>query len=1511
MNINQKHTENNIEQPRKEFQSSFKAWIRAVAFIVIAVFLPEQAAQAMGYDPTTIWNHSYFVHQGKNGFLTYLVADNVKRSLDSLAYKPLNQVQLDKDLVVETMSIQESAGFVSSQDVPTDSLPLVGRAREGVNSPVITSNQDSSVSLRDTPPVSLRGAQRRSNLYGKIANTLQTASAGILRFTVKGLKKISLPGAHSQGLLNFLSRGLTFEHIGQPQGLPLPPSRQGAAASQKPALYITGAETKQINLWLKDPKTQVDNNCGINALNALFVQSGLPTGKAGIKVTREELATRAIMVDFLSGNLREFKGELALSLFALHKTAISFGLKTALVKIPASTIDHRPSTIDFPLPLITYLLSEHFVLVTRITEDQVYYQEDKEELSLSKELFLKGFTGNCLILPSHSWGGSGRGEILPLSDQEALQIMGKENNDSRLRSLKTAIGMAVGVATKNPALGSTIANTNWTSTVSSIQSTVSNARSIYNSAVNVQNTIQQATGLSIGSFTSPLSNINIQSIKSTAGIATAVLTRNPQAGMAVTNSNWTKTISNGLSGIKNTLSEKATWAIDQTIFSSKLRDEKYWSANRIADAKAFHYQFYDAQKQTAMFGGNVYTKEQWDNEWTKKEAHFSSSTLNRYQEHGQAFSSLAIANPGNVVTGTISAVLGYAGTAIYVPSSVSVLAPKVYNFAKWTLQFERGGGSLAKNIWLTSLKYATITGPIYIGIPTQGISSVLYANDYNKAGDIVSSPNRFAGRTIIEGHDLVGGILGWSDRNIFRTGIGDKLWNEQYGKLERVTTAWNKFDKNNEIYWRRTAGDKNYECLIKPVAQTAAITIGTLGVGALYGGSATVLSLSANALRWLPIAVPANIGLNTLSKDWSTGQTPTGYELTSWGIEGVGDAFVFGTLEKAYTGSKIAVNAYRLDRAISQQKYYTPIYKSFTNGRIVTAIDLGKFGYKDIAKLYLFKAGQWLPKTINNLTQSISSRIPELPLPKFFRNTDASLNLGSAGRAGEIASRIWQGTKDAFGAPFRLHRVVKFDSAAAARWSQTSKLGKAKIAARVVAWDGPVFVGKTMAIEVVPRVGFYLGGAGTIDALFILNENKLKTTGELWGNTLGLRATGLNMGLRFKAGGYAVLGNLDQAKHTNELADTMSQISAGGYSGAIAYQFTHPDYKPSLVGSILRIGLAIPFQMIATTEGFAGFPYRVTFTAPYYARSGWDAGGVIGGVKGFVQGGMASPAWGMFGFLTSMPESGVNVVDSVAGSVANAVGIKEKIWGQRIPGELVKSGAILNYIASGIEKHDSFKGFKNFVEPEGHALIRDTEGEYLGADYFFANIWMMGGLRQGLGLKRPEAKDALSKARLPDTSIITAYQRMTGAVLTPMHIVTGPVFGFKNLIVDNTLGKSSFLVTKGWVSPAKDISIGSRIDGYFKQIGAGLTGWTLIPLELSAYKGKDWILPLYLKAANNKYISHIYPKAQLISMVDSFPGALNKFNEMRNQKVSLNTIQGVSPTVTVGGPGGGRVYKIT
>ncbi|MDD5465795.1 MAG: hypothetical protein PHP73_05600 [Candidatus Omnitrophica bacterium] len=120
------------------------------------------------------------------------------------------------------------------------------------------------------------------------------------------------------------------------------------------------------------------------------------------------------------------------------------------------------------------------------------------------------------------------------------------------------------------------------STISTAQSYVSKANSAYTSASNVYNAVKASTGLSVRSFVSPLSSINVQTIKTTAGIATAALTRNPQAGIAIANTNWAKTISNGLPAIKNSIYDKAIWARDQTIFKPGFNDspegQEHWKA---------------------------------------------------------------------------------------------------------------------------------------------------------------------------------------------------------------------------------------------------------------------------------------------------------------------------------------------------------------------------------------------------------------------------------------------------------------------------------------------------------------------------------------------------------------------------------------------------------------------------------------------------------------------------------------------------------------------------------------------------------------------------------------------------------------------------------------------------------------------------------------------------------------------------------------------------------------------
>ncbi|HPT39959.1 MAG TPA: cysteine peptidase family C39 domain-containing protein, partial [Candidatus Omnitrophota bacterium] len=101
--MNPQQTEERIEQPKKEFKSSFKAWIRMVAFVVVAIFLPEQVAQAVEYDWRVIWNKPAvgtiaptYLKDLKN-IDTALAIRNI---LNDIANKPVNAIKVSSNLTI-------------------------------------------------------------------------------------------------------------------------------------------------------------------------------------------------------------------------------------------------------------------------------------------------------------------------------------------------------------------------------------------------------------------------------------------------------------------------------------------------------------------------------------------------------------------------------------------------------------------------------------------------------------------------------------------------------------------------------------------------------------------------------------------------------------------------------------------------------------------------------------------------------------------------------------------------------------------------------------------------------------------------------------------------------------------------------------------------------------------------------------------------------------------------------------------------------------------------------------------------------------------------------------------------------------------------------------------------------------------------------------------------------------------------------------------------------------------
>ncbi|MGA2775811.1 MAG: cysteine peptidase family C39 domain-containing protein, partial [Candidatus Omnitrophota bacterium] len=97
--------EDHLEQPeiKPKFNSSFKTWIRVVAFIVVAVFLPEQAAQAMEYDWRVLWQKPA-IGSFTPGYLRDLrnidTALAIKNILKDITNKPITSIKISSNLTV-------------------------------------------------------------------------------------------------------------------------------------------------------------------------------------------------------------------------------------------------------------------------------------------------------------------------------------------------------------------------------------------------------------------------------------------------------------------------------------------------------------------------------------------------------------------------------------------------------------------------------------------------------------------------------------------------------------------------------------------------------------------------------------------------------------------------------------------------------------------------------------------------------------------------------------------------------------------------------------------------------------------------------------------------------------------------------------------------------------------------------------------------------------------------------------------------------------------------------------------------------------------------------------------------------------------------------------------------------------------------------------------------------------------------------------------------------------------
>src|SRR3989338_4809659 len=293
-----------IERP--PFESSFKRWIRVVAFMVVTVFLPEQVSWAIEQDWRVLW-------------------------------------------------------------------PQTASAM-GLNTPTFTGS-----------------------------------SKTLAPEYVKDIYRINIPDTIKKLLLDISSKPISTIQLSPTMSIEL-----------KEPLKMSKGRIEQIYNWLKGKP------CGIKAFfDYLNMQ--------GAKVEEQDIAVLALAVDILNdvvkpeGNPKIIKT----SLFALAKTSEFFNHKLVPVKLNNSinstnSINSMSSITHF----IAHFTAEHYVLVTRLSQEKIYFIDEHQEEFLPIDKFLEDSSGYALVPASNSQLSA----LSLLSDEEAKSILGARSYKSKYSS---------------------------------------------------------------------------------------------------------------------------------------------------------------------------------------------------------------------------------------------------------------------------------------------------------------------------------------------------------------------------------------------------------------------------------------------------------------------------------------------------------------------------------------------------------------------------------------------------------------------------------------------------------------------------------------------------------------------------------------------------------------------------------------------------------------------------------------------------------------------------------------------------------------------------------------------------------------------------------------------------------------------------------------------------------------------------------------------------------------------
>jgi len=176
---------------------------------------------------------------------------------------------------------------------------------------------------------------------------------------------------------------------------------------EKP-LNLSKKRVEEIYNWLEG------RPCGSKALYDYLSYKG-------IAVVEQDVAVLALTIDILNGVVKP-EGDpevIKNSLYALSQASDFFGHKLNPVRLRAPSSELRANLT----PFIAHLKSDHYILVTRITDEKVFFIEEHKEEFWPKDKFLKEFSGFALVsnyeLRATSY------ELI--SDSEAKQILGSRS----------------------------------------------------------------------------------------------------------------------------------------------------------------------------------------------------------------------------------------------------------------------------------------------------------------------------------------------------------------------------------------------------------------------------------------------------------------------------------------------------------------------------------------------------------------------------------------------------------------------------------------------------------------------------------------------------------------------------------------------------------------------------------------------------------------------------------------------------------------------------------------------------------------------------------------------------------------------------------------------------------------------------------------------------------------------------------------------------------------------------